>query len=179
MENPIKNILPKNILNQSEFSIHTKVFKKYCLQATDFETEEMYNQFLNEREAVTFNLIWTKDKNAESTMSKFERDHRAIIAQREADLINQREILQTWRVLPLKKQMEPKSKKRNLLNLQQKAMSSVDYSAEGFALEAKNRMQKWQPNEDVPIGIVGGSSPEWTLSKGRQEFVQALERPQI
>ena len=179
MKTQTNNFFPKNLLNQTEFAVNTKVFKKYCLQPSDFETEEMFNQFLNEREEVCFNLIWTKDKNAEAKMAKFEKEHRTLIAQRESEIINQREVLGTWRVLPLKKQMEPKTKSRNLLNLHQKTMSSVDYSGQAFAHEAQNRKDNWTPNEDIPINIVGGSSPEWMFSKGRQEFIQALSRPQI
>ena len=169
----------KEPLNPQETSTHKKVFSEYCLLRSDFGSEHEYNIYLEERENVVFSLISKNETDrAEAALKKFQKEHKDMIDQRKSESLAQHEITHTWKVLPLQSQMESERQKKKSVLFQSKQIS-IEYNDEKFSNDANKRAATWVRGATISLAEVGGASDSWLLSKSRDEFMQALTRPNL
>lgn len=143
----------------------------YNLRREDFETEEEFDDFLEERETIIYNLLHEPKKADESNekMEQFKKSHFQIIEKRNAQNLDKIKGVQQIQTLPLLGQMKYQTKVRQV-DSSRLAMMSIRYSNDNFMSEIKKRQDEWKEKEDVPIGIVGGLPEQMYITKAKEEL---------
>lgn len=165
------------VLNKQENATHRRVFEQYCLVTEDFETELEYNKYLEERETVVMNMVQKKNlEKAEAMFAKFGKDFSKQIGARNAEILNSRDVLKNWKVLPLQAQMENEKRKKSSRR-NQAFQFKLDYKAEEFAKEANSRFNNWQMGMAVSRFQESGSDDSWYVQRAKEEYANSLTRP--
>lgn len=166
--------MKNQVLNNQELATHRKIFDTYCLIPEDFESELEYNRFLELRENVVFAAV--QKKPIPKADDQFQKDYSKQIAARKAEILNSRDVLKTWKVLPLLSQMEQEKRKKTTRR-QQAFQVNLDYKSSAFVNEANNRDKLWQPDQQAPRFQICGDDPAWYMQKAKEELLSSLTRP--
>jgi hypothetical protein len=170
-----KKALESAILNTGEIAAHSKILRVYNLKLQDFESEELFDDYLEEREMVIFCLVhnlrleWATERIDECL-----KKYSGLIDRRNAEMW-QLALAKRPKVLPLLGQLRyqarsglARSGKANVLSLQ--------YSDNAFLMEMRKRGEEWKENQDVTIERAGGASPGWLVMKAKEELKCSLFR---
>ena len=159
----------QKVLGKREEDANKKVFNIYNLKKDDFDTEQEFDDYLEEREEVLscfihdVNTKWAEERCKEFT-NKFNRkiEHRRV---------EQMEELRTGLlvILPILGQIRVQKGSRTLTTAQRVTLT-VSYSEKNYLAEIQNRLQNWQPNQDIPIDVVGGTSEDVLFQKALKEL---------
>ena len=128
-------------MNHNEKEINLEVFRVYSLTRADFETEQEYEDFLEEREMVIYNKVHGINKEeAEELKANFEKVHCQKITSRNAHNMDLRRS-HMWKIEPICNQKE---KSGLFSNMGDNSILPVKYTDEDFAKEANGRLQNWK-----------------------------------
>ena len=115
------------VLNQSETDANRKTLDIYVLKREDFDTEEAYDDYLEEREGVIYALAHDADtKQAEEIRDQFNVKNNGKIVQRRGELWDANR-LTVDKVLPLLGQERFRSRAKKI-SKEKYTMLSVMYS---------------------------------------------------
>lgn len=163
-----------HVLNQKEREANKEVFLIYNLRREDFETEEEFDDFLEERETIIYNLVHNeKTEEAKARMHDFQQAHYQIIEKRKAQNFDSQKGFQKIQTLPLLGQKRYQTKIRQA-NSSMLAMTLVNYTNDNYLSEITKRQEEWKEHEKIPLGIVGGLPDELFLVKAKQELGNTL-----
>lgn len=163
------------VLNQSEADANRKVLEVYVLKREDFDTEEAYADYEEEREALIYAFAHDADtKHAEEIRDKFNMTNNGKIVQRRSELWEANR-LTAAKVLPLLGQ-ERFQRRAKKMNKEKRVMISVTYSDTGYRTEMAQRAANWIEGEDIPVEQVGGAHPEVKMAKATEELKYSLFR---
>ncbi|OHS96271.1 hypothetical protein TRFO_37570 [Tritrichomonas foetus] len=161
-------------LNQSERETNKKVFLIYNLKLEDFENEEQYDDFLEERENIIYNLVHNINaEEANKTLEAFKQAHFHLIEKRKAENISRGRNLNQIKTLPLLGQMKYQTKARQA-DSAKLAMMSVRYSNDNFLADIAKRREEWTEKMDVPFDTAGGLPNSMYIEKVKQELKETL-----
>lgn len=159
-----------HVLNQKEREVNKNVFLIYNLTRDDFETDEEFDDFLEERETIIYNLVHDENSSeATIKMNEFKKNHFALIEKRNAQNFDKSKGYQQIQTLPLLGQRKYQTKVLQA-NSTRLVMTNVNYSNDGFLTDINKRQEEWKENEKIPIGIVGGLPDELFLIKAKEEL---------
>lgn len=171
----IKKSNRKPILNQLEFESNKSVFDVYNLIREDFSTEAEYNDFLDERESLIYNLVHNQNtEQAKATSKAFYKNNSMKIDKRKAQQMDEVKNSQHINTLPLRAQIKYQVKSRQL-NLTRK--SKARYSNAQFLSDIQAREENWKPKQDISIGEAGGLPDQVYFDKCKQELDTSLFLP--
>lgn len=159
----------QKVLGKREEDANKKVFNIYNLKKDDFDTDQEFDDYLEEREEVLscfvheVNTKWAEERCKEFT-NKFNRkiEHRRVEQMEE-----QRSGLMV--VLPILGQLRVQKGTKTMTTAQRVTLT-VSYSEKNYVTEMQERLQNWQPGQDIPIEVVGGTSPDLLYKKSLEEL---------
>lgn len=160
-----------DIFNKNELSINRKVYKTYNLLREDFQTEQEYDDFLEERTAVLYSMTHDADSTtADRTLEAFLDKHHKVIAQRNSQSLS---LDMEFRLeQPLQSQVKgPSIKSRSAGG---EGITAIQYSEAKYKNELETRLDNWEENADVPISVAGGLNPNIIFIKAREELMTSL-----
>lgn len=164
-----------NILNQSEINANRRVQQYYNLRLSDFPTENDYDDFLEEKEWILYNLIHQTNVNeAEKKLEQFKEKNSKIIEIRSAELMETSRNRAKPQALPLQSQIkfQAKATKANSAKL---AMMSIQYSDASFKLDIERRLEQWTENDpNVEVWDAGGLPRSVLVERCKQELKDSL-----
>lgn len=163
-----------HVLNQIEREANKNVFSVYNLRREDFETEEEFDDFLEERETIIYNLVHNINTfESNEKMGEFKKKHFQQIEKRNAQNFDKIKGVQQIQALPLlgQRKYQTKIKQADSSRL---AMMSINYSNDNFLSEITRRQEEWKEHEDIPLGVVGGLPDELFMVKAQQEFKETM-----
>ena len=164
----------EHALNQSERNVNKEVFSVYNLTRDDFQTDREYDDFLEEREEIIYDIVHNHDpENARSRMQSFKELHYAIIEKRAAQNIGARQNANQSITLPLLAQIKMRAKAMKADNSSFIRMHER-YTNSGFLNEIKRRKEEWTERDDIEVDTAGGLPREMFFLKVNEEIAQTL-----
>lgn len=164
-----------NILNQSEIAVNRRISQVYNLKLEDFDNEMDYDDYLEEKETVLFNLVHQINvSESEQKLEIFRQKNHKIIERRNAEIMERSRVQNKPQSLPLLGQIKFQSKV-NRLNTSKRAMMSVQYNDNNFKTEIEHRLDEWVPNDpNVEVWDAGGLPQTFFSLRCKQELQNSL-----
>lgn len=160
-------------MNQNEADINKKIKGIYVLKREDFETEEAYDDYLEEREGIIFSLVHGQNtQEAEAARDAFKHKNSRLIERRHAEQMEANRLTMS-KVLPILVQAKFQTRSTSM-SREKREMMSIMYSDINYRNEIEQREANWTENADVSVEAAGGFNVEWTREKAIKELNMSL-----
>ena len=162
------------VLDKREEEAHKKVLNIYNLKREDFDNEDEFDNYLEEREDVLYCFLHDVNiDEAEARRRNFQNNYnRKIELRRVEQMDSQRRGCPV--VLPLRGQIRYEKRVR-AINLTSRVAFRNMYSDVNYLAEMRSRKDNWEPQADVPPEVVGGAGSDVFREKALAELKNTLQ----